>query len=139
MNSLCKTPYLQIYYLTNQTDLRTPFVCKLGEELDFIERKFFPLFSHFLKCDPYSRKPNPLTICTPPQFLAIHSSRSDSCVNTVGDSPCPSKKRPHSSHCRENSVSQIRSPSRFQESEVYFRIRAKAKLDGLRRWRQYYS
>ena len=25
------------------------------------------------------------TICTPPQFLAIHNSHWDSCVNTVGD------------------------------------------------------
>ena len=46
---------------------------------------------HFCKFDPYFRKPNSPTICTPPQFLAIHNSHLDlvcplgTCINTVGD------------------------------------------------------
>ena len=41
--------------------------------------------THFWKFAPYFRKPNSPTICTPPQFLAIHNTHLDSCVNTVGD------------------------------------------------------
>ena len=38
-----------------------------------------PLFQNFWQ-------PNSPTICTPPQFLLIHNSHWDSCINTVGDS-----------------------------------------------------
>ena len=31
------------------------------------------------------RKPNVPTIYIPPQFLAIHNSHLDSCINTIGD------------------------------------------------------
>ena len=44
-------------------------------------------FSHFLKFNPYSRKPNSFISYIQRQFHAIHSTHWDSCVNTVGDSP----------------------------------------------------
>ena len=49
-----------------------------------LDDHFFPLFSHFLKSNPYSRKPNSFISYIQSQFLAIHSTRLDSCVNTVG-------------------------------------------------------
>ena len=57
---------------------------KIWTSLDDI---YFPLFSHFLKFDPYSRKPNSFISYIQRQFHAIHNSHSDSCVNNVGDSP----------------------------------------------------
>ena len=50
-----------------------------------LDDNFFPLFSHFLKFDPYSRKPNSFISYIQRQFHAIHNSHLDSCVNTVGD------------------------------------------------------
>ena len=64
----------------------------MGKDLDVTGRQFFPtffpLFSHFLKFDPYSRKPNSLISYIQRQFHAIHSSHLGSCVNTVGESIC---------------------------------------------------
>ena len=44
-----------------------------------------PLFSQFLKFDPYSRKPNSFISYIQHQFLTIHSTHLDFCVNTVDD------------------------------------------------------
>ena len=64
---------------------RLPKTQKAGKHPDALRRPLFPLFSHFLKFDPYFRKPNLFRSYIQRLFHAIHSTHLDSCVNTVGD------------------------------------------------------